>query len=153
MASAEREVCVDKEAFYKTVEEIKAKQKTKDSPITLFVDDKFYNRAKHFLKAKVEDEQALAEVREPTIEPLVLTAHETSTITRKKWKYANDNIVTEDGRKVIPKDQLHTVLCFAHQRVAHRGRQITQKWIQDNYAEVNQKIVNVFTNMCKFHAE
>ena len=139
MASAEREVCVDKEAFYKTVEEIKAKQKTKDSPITLFVDDKFYNRAKHFLKAKVEDEQALAEVREPTIEPLVLTAHETSTITRKKWKYANDNIVTEDGRKVIPKDQLHTVLCFAHQRVAHRGRQITQKWIQDNYAEVNQK--------------
>ena len=141
MASAEREVCVDKEGFYKTVEEIKAKQKTKDSPITLFVDDKFYNRAKHFLKAKVEDEQALAEVREPTIEPLVLTAHE----TRKKWKYANDNIVTEDGRKVIPKDQLHTVLCFAHQRVALRGRQITQKWIQDNYAEVNQKIVNVFT--------
>ena len=63
MASAEREVCVDKEAFYKTVEEIKAKQKTKDSQITLFVDDKFYNRAKHFLKAKVEDEQALAEVR------------------------------------------------------------------------------------------
>ena len=153
MASAEREVCVDKEAFYKTVEEIKAKQKTKDSPITLFVDDEFYNRAKHFLKAKVEDEQALAEVREPTIEPLVLTAHETSTITRKKWKYANDNIVTEDGRKVIPKDQLHTVLCFAHQRVAHRGRQITQTWIQDNYAELNQKIVNVFTNMCKFHAE
>ena len=153
MASAEREVCVDKEAFYKTVEEIKAKQKTKDSPITLFVDDKFYNRAKHFLKAKVEDEQALAEVREPTIEPLVLTAHETSTITRKKWKYANDNIVTEDGRKVIPKDQLHTVLCFAHQRVAHREQQITQKWIQDNYAEVNQKIVNVFRNMCKFHAE
>ena len=139
MASAEREVCVDKETFYKTVEEIKAKQKTKDSPITLFVDDKFYNRAKHFLKAKVEDEQALAEVREPTIEPLVLTADETSTITRKKWKYANDNIVTEDGRKVIPKDQLHTVLCFAHQRVAHRGRQITQKWIQDNYTKSKPK--------------
>ena len=82
-----------------------------------------------------------------------LTKWETGTITRKKWVYSNDNILTSDNKKVVPKGQLYEVLCLAHKRIAHRGRQITAKWINDNYSEVNQKIVNISVNLCRFHAE
>lgn len=151
--SQDREPCVNKDAFYEALNQLKSKQKTSASQITLTIDDQFYDRAKDYLKSKVQDDQHVVqtEVGTPTIQPL--STWENTTITRKKWKYLNDNIVTEDGRKVVPKHKLYDVLSLAHHRIAHRGRQITLKWIQDNYAEVNQKVVNIFTNMCKFHAK
>ena len=45
------------------------------------------------------------------------------------------------------------MLSFAHNRIAHRGRQITMNWITENYTEVNQKVVNIFVKMCRFHQE
>ena len=44
---------------------------------------------------------------------------------------------------VVPKSQLYDVLTLAHQRTAHRGRQITSKWINENYSEVNVRVVNL----------
>ena len=76
-----------------------------------------------------------------------------TTITRKKWKYSNDNIVTEKNKKVVSKRHLYDVLSFAHNRIAHQGRQITMKWIAENYTEVNQKVVKIFVKMCRFYQE
>ena len=75
------------------------------------------------------------------------------TITRKKWLYNNNKIFATDNKEVVPKGELFQVLSHAHSRIAHRGRQITTKWLRENYAEVNQKIVNVFVQMCKYNAE
>ena len=41
---------VDKTAFYEAVDSLKSQQKTKQSQIT-FVEDKFYDKAKHYLKS------------------------------------------------------------------------------------------------------
>ena len=84
---------------------------------------------------------------------LANTLREATTITRKKWKYSNDNIVTEKNKKVVSKRHLYDVLSFTHNRIAHRGRQITMKWITENYTGVNQKVVNIFVKMCRFHQE
>lgn len=148
-SSEVRELCVNKKTFYRSLEELKSKQKTSASLITLYIDDEFYNRAKDYLKSKVEDgvEEAMeTEVHKPAVQPLSIW--EKTTITRKKWKYLNDSIAI-DGRKVVPKRKLYDILSLAHHRVAHRGRQITLKSMQDNFSEVNQKVVNIYTNMCK----
>ena len=42
--AAERVECVDKTAFYEAVDVLKSQQKTKQSQITLFVEDKFYDK-------------------------------------------------------------------------------------------------------------
>ena len=48
----------------------------------------------------------------------------------------------------LPTGGLFQVLRQAHSRILHRGRQIIF-----NYAEVNQKVVNIFVKMCRFHGE
>ena len=53
------------------------------------------------------------------------------------------NLLTKDCKKVIKRSELYNVLVQAHQRTAHRGRQITSKWINENYSEVNVKVVNL----------
>jgi len=93
----------------------------------------------------------------PRLEPpqvvSLLTKWEDATITRKQWIYKNNKVFTQDNKEVIPKRELFQVLSHAHRRIAHRGRQITTKWLRENYAEVNQKVINIFVKMCKFHAE
>ena len=37
--------------------------------------------------------------------------------------------------------------------MAHQGRQKTEKWIQDSFSEVTQKVINLFVQLCKYHAE
>ena len=150
--AAEHVECVDKSAFYEAVDVLKSQQKTNQSQITLFVEDNFYDRAKQYLKSTIEDDFEVAQLQEDRITS-PLSTWEATTITRKKWKYSNDNIVTEKNKKVVSKRQLYDVLSFAHNRIAHRGRQITMKWITENYTEVNQKVVNIFVKMCRFHQE
>ena len=82
-----------------------------------------------------------------------LSKWETSTITRKKWAYSDDSIITPNKRKVVPKRKLYEVLSLAHTRTAHRGRHITSKWINDNYSEVNVKVITIFVALCPIHAE
>ena len=83
----------------------------------------------------------------------LLTKWEDATITRKQWIYKNNKVFTQDNKEFIPKRELFQVLSHAHRWIAHRGRQITTKWLRENYAEVNQKVINIFVKMCKFHAE
>lgn len=45
------------------------------------------------------------------------------------------------------------MLARAHNWTAHWGRQITCKWISNNYSEVNVKVVAIFVGLCPIHAE
>ena len=51
---------VSQEEFYKEVEELKRQQKTKDSKITLYLEDNFYDKAKCFLKEKMMNQLELS---------------------------------------------------------------------------------------------
>ena len=82
-----------------------------------------------------------------------LTTWEQQTVRRKKWVCKNGELVTANNKKVVPKRELFQVLCYAYNRVSHRGRQITEKWLQENYAEISQKVVNTFVQLCPYHAE
>ena len=141
--------CVSQEEFYKEVEELKGQQKTKDSKITLYLEDNFYDKAKSFLKEKMVNQLELSQNdREEPSEVSLLTKWEDATITRKQWIYKNNKVFTQDNKEVIPKRELFQVLSHAHRRIAHRGRQITTKWLRENYAEVNQKVINPFFLKC-----
>ena len=116
--AAERVECIDKTAFYEAVDILKSQQKTKQSQITLFVEYKFYDKAKQYLKSIIEDDLIVDQVQEDRIKSPPST-WEATTITQKKWKYSNDNIVTEKNKKVVSKQHLYDVLSFAHNRIAH----------------------------------
>ena len=59
--AAERVVCVDKTAFYEAVDVLKSQQRTKQSQITLFVEEKFY-KSKQYLKSVTEDDLIIEQV-------------------------------------------------------------------------------------------
>ena len=48
---------------------------------------------------------------------------------------------------------LFDILSQCHHRIAHGGRQKTEKWIAENYSEVTEKVVNTFVSLCRFHGE
>lgn len=56
---ADLQHCVSQEDFYQEVEEMKKQLKTKDSPLTLYLEDNFYDKAKNFLKEKMEKQLGL----------------------------------------------------------------------------------------------
>lgn len=144
--------CVDEEQFYREVEQLKSQLKTKDSKITCYLENEFYDKAKNFLREKTQKQLGLT--NDHRSEPCgTLTKWEEQTVTRKKWIFNNNKLFTQDNKTVVPKRDLFQVLCQAHSRILHRGRQITFNWVLDNYAEVNQKVVNIFIKMCRFHAE
>ena len=62
-------------------------------------------------------------------------------------------IITCVNKVVLSKSQLHENLLFAHNRVAHRGRQKTEYWVKQNFAEVSQRVINLFVSLCRLHAE
>ena len=147
MAEASDEPCVPREIFYKHLDTLKSKQVKKESQITLFIEDAFFDTAKAYLKYQAEKQLGIQS------EEVKLSKWETLTITRKKWAYSDDSIITPNKRKVVPKRELYEVLSLAHTRTAHRGRQITSKWINDNYSEVNVKVIAIFVGLCPIHAE
>ena len=98
--------------------QIKEQQKTSKSEIALFVEDNFYERATTYLVAKEKKNSDAIEK--------IMTKSEVQTIKRKKWTVnSNNQIVSCDNKVVLSKSQLHENLLFAHNRVAHRGRQKT----------------------------
>ena len=54
MAEVLNEPCVSKQTFYEQLDTLKSKQPTKESQITLFVEDAFFDKAKAYLKYKAE---------------------------------------------------------------------------------------------------
>ena len=82
-----------------------------------------------------------------------MTKSEVQTIKRKKSTVnSNNQIITCDNKVVLSKSQLHENLLFAHNRVAQRGRQKTEHWVEQNFAEVSQ-VINLFVSLCRLHAE
>ena len=149
-APTEENCCVLKEIFHHKLHDLKAKQTKNESLITLFIDDHFFEKAKRYLKHQAEKSLGLDSAQETCLQ---MTKWEINTIKRKNWSFENDSLVTEDKKKVVPKGQLHEVLSLAHRRINHRGRQITSKWINNNYSEVNSKVISLFVASCRFHAE
>ena len=142
--------CVSKEAFYKELETYKQNQKRNSSQITLFIEDEFYDSAKEFLKSQAENAVSDSNTNHNTTK---LTKWQATTLNRKKWSYHQGNFLTTEQKLVVPKSQLYDVLTLAHQRTAHRGRQITSKWINENYSEVNVRVVNLFVSLCQIHQQ
>ena len=62
--AAEHDKCVDKTAFYEAIDILKGQQKTKQSPITIFVEDKFYDKAKQYLESIIKDDLIVDQVQE-----------------------------------------------------------------------------------------
>ena len=138
--------CVYKMEFLSVLDRLKEQQKTSKSEITLFVDDNFYERATTYLVAK--EKKNSDEIEK------IMTKSEVQTIKRKKWTVnSNNQIITCDNKVVLSKSQLHENLLFAHNRDAHRGRQKTEHWVKQNFAEVSQRVINLFVSLCRLHAE
>ena len=138
--------CVDKMEFLSALDSLKEQQKTSKSEITLFVDDNFYERATTYLVAK--EKKNSDEIEK------IMTKSEVQTIKRKKWTVnSNNQIITCDNKVVLSKSQLHENLLFAHNRVAHSGRQKTEHWVKQNFAEVRVRVINLFVSLCRLHAE
>ena len=141
--------CVSKETFESQIKGLKDSQKTNKSSINVFVDEDLYHRVKDYLKHVTEQDLGVA----PSIKKPELSKSEINTIDRKKWKYTNGKLLTAEGKDVAHQGMLYDILSHCHQRIAHRGRQKTEKWIAENYSEVTQKVVNTFVSLCRFHAE
>ena len=77
----------------------------------------------------------------------------TNTITRRKWAYSDDSITTRNKRQVVPKRKFYEVLSHALSRTAHCGWQITSKWINNNYSEVNMRVIAIFVGLFSIHTE
>ena len=141
--------CVTEELFYQELNNLKQKQKRSESLTTLFIEDQFYDEAKEVLKVQAEGRKD-SQSKEANQGKLQATA---TTLKRKKWHYSEDKILTHDNKIVVPKTQLFEVLSLAHKRTNHRGRQITSKWINESYSEVNVRVVNLFVGLCRIHEE
>ena len=133
--------------YQEQLDALKNKQTKNESQITLFIEDSFFDKAKAYLKYQTEMQLGIQ-----SEEPMLLK-WEKSTVIRKQWAYSDNSIITQNKRKVVPKRDIHNVLSLAHNRTAHRGRQITSKWISNNYSAVNVKVVAIFVGLCPIHAE
>jgi hypothetical protein len=141
MADDVTKECTNKDIFYEELTKLKNNQKRRTSKTTLFIEDDFYEESKKYLKAKAEKE---------TYDD-TLTIAEMNVLKRKNWTLHDEKLKTKDRKNVIKKSELYDILVRAHQRTAHRGRQITSKWINDNYSEVNVRVVNLFVALCPIH--
>ena len=149
-APTEENCSIFKRKFSPQIRWLKAKQTKNESLITLFTDDHFFEKAKRYLKHQAEKCLGLDSAQETCLQ---MTKWKINTITQKNWSYENDSLVTEDKKKVVPKGQLHKVLSLAHRRINHQGRQITSKWINNNYSEVNSKVISLLIASCRFHSQ
>ena len=141
--------CVTRETFEAKIKSFKDCLKTNKSSVNVFVEEDFYQRVKTYLKIRTEQELDIA----ASIKTPELSKAEINTIKRKKWKYANGKLLTTEGKEVAHQGMLFDILSKCHHRIAHRGRQKTEKWIAENYSEVTHKVVNTFISLCRFHAE
>jgi len=106
--------CVDEKTFYEKLELLKENSKSK---ITVYIDWTFYENAKNYLE--VQDEKRHGTEAE-------LSKHDINTIKRKGWALKDGKIITGDNKIVVPKSELHKILCECHSSTAHRGRDKTK---------------------------
>ena len=114
----------------------------------MFIEDQFYNEAMEYLK--IQSEKSSSDSRETEGKQ---SQSQLKTLQRKKWTYHQGKLQTPDRKTVIPKSKLYDTLILAHQRTAHRGRQITSKCENDNYSEVSVQLVKLFVRLCPLHEQ
>ncbi|XP_068739449.1 KRAB-A domain-containing protein 2-like [Montipora capricornis] len=107
----------------------------------------FYERATTYLVPK--EKKNSDEIEK------IMTKSEVQTIKRKKLTVnSNNQIITCDNNVFFPRVSFMKMSSlFAHNRVAHRGRQKTEYWVKQNFAEVSQRVINLFVSLCRLHAE
>lgn len=130
---------VTKQGFYKALDELKQKQKRKDSQITLFTEDNFYNEAQEVLKVQTQTKQNLLSGKQQD------SKGRNGPIMKVKSKPAIKN--------VVPKSQLYNVLTLAHAQTLQRQTKNNIKWINESYAGVSVRVVNLFVGLCRIHEE
>ena len=136
---------MDEKTFYERLELLKDKSNSK---ITVYIDQSFYEKAKNYLES-LEDVQE--QKRHGT--EIELSKHDINTIKRKHWALKDGKIITRDNKIVVPKSELHKVLCQCHSSTAHRGRDKTNNYIKGIYSEIPQQVVSLFTSLCPLHAQ
>ena len=141
---AEQVTCVPKELFYEELDKLKKESKS-ESKLTIFLDDNLYENVKKILdksNTDVNTEDNIGEVKELK-----------SLIKRKQWQLDKDQIITKDNKIVIPRSQIHKILCQSHSETAHRGRDKTKHFVKERYSEISNGVISLFTSMCRLHVQ
>ena len=116
--------CVDEKTFYKKLELLRENSKSK---ITVYIAQTFYDNAKNYLE--VQDKKRQRTEAE-------LSKHNINTIKWKGWALKDGKILTRDNKIVVPKSELHKVLCQCHSSTAHRGRDKTNNYVKGIYSKI-----------------
>lgn len=87
---------VNEELFYQKLCDLKASTKGRNSKVTVFINDDFYDAAKAWLKSGDND----TTLKKPDID----------TIERKKWAIENGKIISKDGKYVFQSEIFSTHL-------------------------------------------
>lgn len=132
--------CVNKELFCRKLSELKALTKRRNSNVTVFINDDFYDAAKTWLTNGDNNDTALKKT-------------DIHTIKRKKWAIENGKIISKDGKYVIPKRDLFKTRTAAHSAIAHRGRDKTERYIPESFSEISQDVIQLFVSLCKLHLQ
>ena len=61
--------------------------------------------------------------------------------------------MSKEQKYVVPKRELHEILCHSHSAIAHRGRDKLENYIKNNYAEIPQIVVKLFVSLCSIHEQ
>lgn len=133
--------CVNEKTFYEKLELLKENSKSK---ITVYIDQKFYDDAKNYLQGGEEKRHGTEGE---------LSKQGINTLKRKGWAVRQGDIVTRDNKIVVPKSELHKVLCQCHSSIAHRGRDKMNNYVKGIYSEIPQQVVSLFTSLCPLHAQ
>ena len=109
MAEVSDEPCVSKEAFYKHLDTLKSKQLRKESQVTLFIEDAFFDKAKAYLKYEAEKQLGNSVRRSETLEVGNIDNHK-KEVGLLRW--LNNN--TKQKKSGTQKATLRSIIPCSH---------------------------------------
>ena len=124
--------CTDLEGFYGRLEELKSNSKNKSSPVDIYFDDLFYQKAYEWLKAKAQNEG----------NSIVIDQKDKCWIIEKQWKVTAEDgkILDKQHRCVVPKKRnFHSTGKLPFSNSSPRKRQDSTQ------------VVKLFILMCTLH--
>ena len=133
--------CVRKDTFYEKLDALKSSKK-KESKLTVFIDDQFYDKAKTWLKNDSKKEAEFG-----------LTKTDVAAIKRKQWTIQNNNILSKDRQIVVPRSQLSHHLMPGSFFNRTPGRDKTEEFVKRTYAEISQHVISLFVSLCHLHQQ
>ena len=130
--------CVESALFYSKLEELKESKKAKSSKTTLFIEDCFFDETKTWQQTNPEERKSLN-----------LGKLYKEQLGFVKWR--KDYHLRYEF--VVPKREIHGVLCEAHSAIAHRGRDKTERHIRTFYFAISEEVITLFVSLCKLHQQ